>query len=203
MDRRSSRRLLLLHSVNDTGNRLIAWLATGTGTLLLYSAVRNRKPLDVLRDVQGSPLVDYSLRSAISGGSNPKGRGSPVTNVTGIPRLRMIANREIPPELVPIKPFGKLERSAAESKNRIDAKLGYAVPHTSGYRSYAVQAAGHASDPNRFADPKKSLHVVGLAIDVHSSYANLPEVVQAFTEEGWHRYDPEGEPWHYSYGVRG
>lgn len=193
---------------SDSGNKLIAWLAIGSGVLLVYSAIKNRLPWDVLRDIKGTPIsVGAAMESGY--GSNPKGRGSAGSgsistgNVSGIPRLRMIANREVSPVLVPIKPFGKLEESAAASKNRIDAKLGYAVPHTSGYRSYAIQAAQHATDPKRFADPKKSLHVVGLAIDVHSAYASLPEVVQAFTAEGWHRYDPTGEPWHYSYGVRG
>lgn len=178
----------------DVGSKLIAWLMAGTGTLLAYSAFRNRSPWDVLRDIEGEPLAARTPTGSF---------GESFGNVGSIPRLRMIANREMKPDLVPIKPFGKLDRDAAASKERIDAKLGYVVPHVGAHRTFATQAVKNANDPGRFASPGGSMHVVGLAIDIHNAYKDKPEVIQAFTEEGWHRYDPTGESHHWSYGVRG
>lgn len=184
---------------SDVGNKLIAWLLTGTGTLLAYSAYKNRPPWDVLRDISGTTLVQTGSSVA----TDPAG----FTGTYGgnIPRLRQIANREIPPTLVDIKPCGKLDIDAASSKARIDAKLGYVVPAAScndAYRPINIQAQGHANNPGRFADPNKGLHVVGLAFDIHSDYNNS-EVYQAFREEGWHQTRPLDERWHWSFGVRG
>ncbi len=182
---------------SDVGNKLLAWLMAGTGTLLAYSAYKNRAPWDVLRDINGAPLTATAGTSAAAGFTGNYG-GS-------IPRLRQIANREIPPTLVAIKPCGQLDMDAAASKARIDAKLGYVVPAAScndAYRPIAVQAQGYANNPSRFASPEKGLHVVGLAFDIHSDY-NKPDVYQAFREEGWHQTRPIDEKWHWSFGVRG
>jgi hypothetical protein len=193
---------------SDVGNKLIAWLMAGAGTLLAYSAYRNRAPWDVLRDIQGEP----AFATSAVGGSGPQGfmsGGGGANFQSAIPRLRMIANREIPPELVPIQPSGKLDRDAAASLARIHSRVGAIVPNVGSYRSFGEQAAAAArgeimADGNpRFGSPNKSLHVVGLAIDVRADYAAKPEVIAAFTEEGWHRARPSVEPWHWSYGVRG
>jgi hypothetical protein len=128
------------------------------------------------------------------------GGGSGYTS--DIARLRMLANREIEPELVSIEPNGRMDKSAAASLARINDRVGYVIPNVGAYRSFATQASLYASDPKRFAPPNKSLHVVGLAIDIHENYVNRSEVIAAFTSEGWHRARSD-EPWHWSYGVRG
>ncbi len=188
---------------SDVGNKLLAWMLAGTGTLLAYSAYKNRAPWDVLRDINGPPLATATGTGTAAGftGSNYSG---------SIPRLRQIANREIPPTLVAIQPCGQLDMDAAASKARIDTKLGKVIPAAScndAYRSFAIQAqaASRGETINgkpRFADPNKGLHVVGLAFDIHSDFNNA-DVYQAFREDGWHQTRPIDEPWHWSYGVRG
>lgn len=194
---------------SDVGSKLIAWVMAGVGSLLAYSAYKNRAPWDVLRDIQGSP-IDTTTTSS---GSGPSGffdsSATPSTFSSSIPRIRMIANREIPPVLVNIRPSGQLDKDAAASLERIHQRVGFVVRNTSGYRSFASQAASYnqnemLSDGSpRFASPSKSLHVVGLAIDVHTGDLNKPGVIAAFTAEGWQRARPNAEPWHFSYLVRG
>lgn len=197
----------LMAAAPDVASKLLAWIMAGTGSLLLYSAYRKRSPLDVLREIPGeSPALQTDYASTVVG--NVGFTNTPGGNVGSIARIRMLANREIKPELVRIQPTGYLDKDAAASKARIDAAVGYAVPNVGAYRSYAEQAAAYASNPGRFASPDKSLHVVGLAIDIHRDYQDRPEVISAFTAEGWHRPRwGEGtrndEPWHWSYGVSG
>ena len=197
--------------MEDVGSKLLAWVMTGTGALLAYSAFRNKSPLSVLRGIEGP---------SISGSGSASGTGSgifgsiplptEVAGVSSIARLRMIANREIAPTLVAIQPYGQLDKDAAASLARIDTKHGYVVPASSAndaYRPFAVQAAAAArgemiNGKPRYADPNKGLHVVGLAFDIHSGF-NKPEVWNAFRAEGWHQSRPIDEPWHWSYGVRG
>lgn len=184
---------------SDVSGKLLAWLAAGTGTLLAYSAFRNRAPWDVLRDIQGAPIT----AGTVSGSGTASGFAGTYTG--SIPRLRKIANREMQPTLVAIQPCGKLDVDAAASKARIDKMLGTVIPAAScndAYRDYATQAAGYAENPNRFANPDKGLHVVGLAFDIHSQYNN-PKTWAAFLSEGWHQTRPIDESWHWSYGVRG
>lgn len=190
---------------SDVGSKLLAWIAAGAGTLLAYSAFKNRSPLDVLRDIEGPP----AFQTASSGGAQPSGFRSGSFS-TSVPRIRMIANREIPPELVRIRPSGRLDKDAAASLERIHARVGTVVPNVGSYRSFVEQAAAFydnnetlADGSKRYGNPNKSLHVVGLAIDVRNDFASKPEVVQAFASEGWHRPRPDVEPWHYSYLVRG
>lgn len=198
-------------NLSDVGTKLLAWFAAGIGTLLAYSAYKNRAPWDVLRDINGPPIRVSTVGGSSSG---PSGFYSPGDTSgsfsSSVPRIRMIANREIPPALVDIKPSGKLDKDAAAALARAQAKVGYDFPNTGAYRSYAVQAANFfdnnetlSDGRQRFGDPRKSLHVVGLAIDIHSGHASKPEVVAAMTAEGWQRPRPDAEPWHYSYLVRG
>jgi hypothetical protein len=197
----------------DVGNKLLAWLGAGAGTLLAYSAIKNRAPWDVLRDIQGPPI-----RSATSTSGTPSGIANPVSGPTpstsfgaSVPRIRMIANREIPPELVAIKPSGQLDKDAAASFTRVQAKVGVDIPNVGAYRSYATQAAlyygpGNTTLPDggkRFAKPGTSLHEVGLAIDVRADYTNRSDVVAAMTAEGWQHVRPGADPDHWSYLVRG
>lgn len=187
---------------SDVSSKFLAWLLAGVGSLLAYSLYAKRLPLDILRGIQSGSSIGGSGEVA-SGQVEGLSRGT--GNESEPVRLRLIANREMAPTLVPIQPHGQLDMAAAASKARIDKKLGYVVPPASvydAYRPYSTQAAGYARDPERYANPNKGLHVVGLAFDIHSDY-NKPEVYQAFREEGWHQTRPIDEPFHWSYGVRG
>jgi hypothetical protein len=172
----------------------------GVGTLLMYSAYKSQNPLNVLKGIKGDPIyVPPNPPSLV--GPNAQADSS-------IPRLRALANREVQPQLVSIPGGGQLDVAAADSLKRINEALGYTVANVGAYRSYATQAALYASNPNRFAHPSKSLHVVGLAIDVNASMMKNEDLVAAFTKEGWHRarWGPgtsNDEEWHWSYGVTG
>jgi hypothetical protein len=213
-------------STTDVGNKLVGWLLAGTGTLLAYSAYKNRYPWDVLRDIQGPPFSVVNVGTVSDDGTTGDPNAVPTDGFYGpqsntfncnssfateCVRVRQVANREIKPTLVPIKPAGMLDKDAAASFARISAKLGYEIPNEGNYRSYAYQAAQYNSSDNvtladggrRYGNPDKSLHVVGLAIDVNSNYANKPELVAAFSAEGWQRPRPVAEAWHWSYLVRG
>lgn len=183
----------------DTGNKLLTWILAGVGSLLVYSAYKNRSPLDVLRGVMGDPIDAKNTPTGLTSGNLDR----EAANVGSIPRLRLLANREIRPTLTNIPGGGQLDIDAANSYKRVVASLGWTPRNVGSIRSYAFQAAGNAANPGRFADPDKSLHVVGLAIDIHSGDANKPDLIAAMTKEGWHRYDPVGESWHWSYGVVG
>lgn len=188
---------------SDISNKLIAWVAAGVGSLIAYSAIKNRFPWDVLRDIQGQPI--HTPTSHAASGSSP----DPTANFSAsIPRIRQIANREIPPELVFIKPSGQLDKDAAAALARAQTRVGRDFGNTSAYRSFAAQAAAYYSPANktlsdgskRFADPRKSLHVVGLAIDLI-----MPDetIKSAMLNEGWQQARSSAEPWHFSYLVRG
>lgn len=198
---------------SDVGTKLMAWLAAGAGTLLAYSAVKNRAPWDVLRDIEGAPI---RTAGDVGSGNEPGGFANPSATPTGsfsasVPRIRQIANRELAPTLVGIKPFGKLDKDAAASFRRVQLAVGVDIPNAGAYRSYAVQAAAYFGPDNtvladgsrRFADPRKSLHVVGLAIDIRSDYAGRQDVKDAMAAEGWQNPRPTAENWHWSYLVRG
>lgn len=197
---------------SDVSSKFFAWLLAGVGSLLAYSLYAKKLPLDILQGISSGRSIGSGDASSVSGsGADPvSGLSRGTGNESEPVRLRMIANREMAPTLVPIQPYGQLDKAAAASKARIDAKLGYPVPASSAndaYRPYSVQAAGYASGDTiggkpRYASPEKGLHVVGLAFDIHADY-NKPEVYEAFRQEGWHQTRPVDEPWHWSYGVRG
>jgi len=191
---------------SDVGNKLLAWVAAGAGTLLLYSSTKNRKPWDVLRDIQGEPI------RVPNSGTGPDGLTNPTPNFgNSVPRIRAIANREIPPELVAVKPSGRLDKDAAAALGRAQAAVGFDIANVGTYRSYAEQAAAYYGPGNiimpdgkrRFAKPGTSMHEVGLAIDIRADHARRPEVGDAMRAEGWQLVREGAEPWHYSYLVRG
>jgi hypothetical protein len=75
---------------------------------------------------------------------------------------------------------------------------------SSSYRTQSEQAALYAAKPGIAAPPGQSLHQQGLAIDVDSGWlAAHPEIRQALLSSGWHQFDPQREPWHFSYGQTG
>lgn len=79
------------------------------------------------------------------------------------------------------------------------------LPHvTSSYRTPQEQAALYASKPGLAAPPGQSLHQQGLAIDVDSGWlAANPDVRRYLLANNWFQFDPQLEPWHFSYGTTG
>lgn len=193
---------------SEVGSRLLAWIMTGVGTLLAYSAYKGRPPWDVLRDVPGTTFGKWDVATGVALSGTVDATPSSSFS-SSVPRIRMIANRETPPALVPIRPHGMLDKDAAASLERVFDAVGYTIPNVGSYRSFGEQAAARArgevmSDgAPRFADPNKSLHVVGLAIDLRADYAARPMVQAAMRAEGWQQVRPAAEPWHWSYLVRG
>ena len=190
----------------DVGNKLLGWVLLGAGSILTYSAFRNRKPWDVLRDIQGEPAFSTSGTTTGTGGPggfmNPgSGNITPTGNLAAIiVRVRAIQNREIPPILVPIKPFGQLDKDAAASFAKVQAAGGREFRNVGTYRTYAEQAAKHASDPNRFGSPDRSAHVVGLAIDIHAD--DIAAAKPFMLIEGWQQPRPQDDANHFSYLIR-
>jgi hypothetical protein len=185
----------------DVGNKLIGWMLLGAGTLLTYSAVRNRAPWDVLRDIEGTTGAAGGPQGFM--GSNDT---TPSSFAASIPRVRMIMNREIPPTLVNIRPHGQLDKDAAAGLERAFTILGRVVNNTDTIRSYAEQADAYYNRNERLSDgslrfghPDKSAHVVGLAIDLSESSA---AIAGAMSAAGWQNPRPSAEPWHWSYLVR-
>lgn len=190
----------------DVSNKLLAWTATGIGALIVYSAVKNRFPLDVLRDIQG-PAIHTASAPVSSSSSNGIG-GNSGSSSSDFTRVQAIANRTLTPQLVPIKPSGSLDFMAAAALDRAQKRAGFAFGNVGSYRPYALQSAlFHGPNPTlsdgtkRFADPNKSLHVVGLAIDIADS--GNKTIADAMSAEGWVRAREGAEQWHWSYLVRG
>lgn len=75
-----------------------------------------------------------------------------------------------------------------------------------GYRSPAEQEAAYNAylngTGNLAAKPGTSWHQKGLAIDA-GWWSERPELVNALEAAGWSRFDPNLEPWHWSYGGTG
>ena len=72
-----------------------------------------------------------------------------------------------------------------------------------GWRSCNSQYVLYHSDPGRFADPARSRHCRGLAIDVYNTADNLTAKAKASLEYvGWNFAVP-GELWHASFLERG
>lgn len=190
---------------------LLAWGLVGGGIFIAYSVATGQKPTDVLADRNGEPLFTFEevgIGSGLFGSGPDTGLSSGLTGSGGMSgpdsqRAQGLADRSIKPDLRPIPGGGSLDKVAAASFRRVTESVGYTIPNVGAYRSYAWQAAQHAANPGRFADPDGSLHVVGLAIDLHANYRDRPEVIQAMQNAGWVRYDPSGESWHWSYLVRG
>jgi len=73
---------------------------------------------------------------------------------------------------------------------------------TDSYRSPEQQAAAYAAKPGVAAAPGTSYHQQGLAVDWGWA-SQQPELVRLLQAAGWNRFDPESEPWHWSFGVTG
>lgn len=133
----------------------------------------------------------------------PAATAASVTTGTGS-RPRNDPNN--PPALVNIgQPGHRLAPDAAAAFRLAEQRFGRTIWVTDSYRSYAVQAAGHAADPNRFGSPDTSRHVSGEAIDVHTGKIRPddPQLVNALTSAGWCHTKRPDEPWHWSYNGCG
>lgn len=113
-----------------------------------------------------------------------------------------------PTGLVVIEGHGsmKLRPEAAAAFSRAERALGRPIALTGTYRTRAQQEA--TINKNRAsgvptAAAGSSYHECGLAIDVHSGVAKQTDLVAALSAQGWRRWNPDGEPWHWSYQVLG
>ena len=101
---------------------------------------------------------------------------------------------------------GPALRAFKAAEDRIATKR---KPHIlitgAGYRSYELQRSLYAVDSSgRYADPDGSLHVEALAVDVDQGQGRLRlrAIHKALLAEGWFQA-VEGEPWHYSFRLKG
>lgn len=180
------------------------------GVGLIVAAYRNVSPL-------------AQVRAILSG----QGNAGPIDQGTGVADVPTFAGSTViatatgsdPPGLIPIgQGSHRLRADAAAAFALWQAQFGAPITITDSYRSYATQAAGHAKDPGRFADPAKSEHVKGTAVDVNlqavgasppknggAGNAVWQKLYATAVATGWH--NPRGpyagdhaEPWHFSRG---
>lgn len=200
----------------DRSSVLLAWLAGGTGVVLVYSAYKNVGPMSVLTgNLTGDKTrttID-STTGVVSGGTTGDTGSGDYSRDQTVPvspgesaRLQQIANRTLAPTLIPLptQPWIQLDVQAVASFMKVQAEYGKPIPLTGGYRSYADQAKGYQQDPSRFAAPGKSLHEVGLAIDINTDKTNVgdPKLVDVMSKAGWFRVGKSGDM-HWSFGVAG
>lgn len=96
------------------------------------------------------------------------------------------------------------QKDAMMSFIKVVADSGLAwIANVSTFRTYEQQVAIYADKPDLAAKPGTSYHELGIAIDVHENYRNNPRVINAFSNNGWNRFSPSREPWHWSYKVTG
>lgn len=102
-----------------------------------------------------------------------------------------------------------LNPAAMASFQEASRVLGAPIRVTDSYRTHEQQAAAYARKPGIAAPPGSSYHERGLAIDVDAdayggygspAFRRVTEVLESL---GWHRFDPQDEPWHFSYLVTG
>jgi len=133
------------------------------------------------------------------GGGGVGARAAGTTSSTGGNPCRAMP---VPTNLVSIGQGGhRLEAAAAASLARAEKAAGTTIRVTDSFRSYDQQADCHRRKPTLCAAPGGSCHEKGRAIDVVDM--KNQRVIDALTAEGWQRFDPGREPWHWSYQVRG
>jgi len=170
------------------------------GGLGVYYAITGRDPVDALRAaITGQPVPPpLAGRSTGAFGMTdprvvePHG-GKPFTDTSVPANLTTRTVRGTSVTLVP---------SALRAYVEAVKCYGRAIPLTSSYRSYAQQAALYAAKPNVAAPPGTSLHERGLAIDVNTGSLNA-RVEDCLKQAGFFQGSSFGEPWHFSYGVKG
>lgn len=139
-----------------------------------------------------------------------------VRKFMGLERVRVIAGdvQEAGTSHMGNRPLLKwgnatLAKRAMWALLRASEDFGSPIQVTDSYRDRATQAGAYARKPGLVAPPGSSLHEEGLAIDVngdvYGGYASqrYQRLSAALQKAGWHQFDPEIEPWHWSYGEVG
>lgn len=72
-----------------------------------------------------------------------------------------------------------------------------------GYRSFETQKALHDSDPDRYADPYKSMHVKGLAVDIYQGQDDQAKAEDALKAKGFKPGAVFGDYPHWSFPISG
>lgn len=186
--------------------------------MLIVAAIRNQGPLSLITgSLTGNPNPTTINSGVGAGATSDLVSGGSTTVAAGSSRAAGIKAKTIAPIYVSLKnhPNLVMDKDAAASLTTVEQMFGHIIPLSGASRSYAEQAANYALHPERFAPPGKSLHEVGLALDVGPTVTggyNNPALVGAFTAAGWFRagksgnwegHGTEPEPWHWSYGVPG
>jgi hypothetical protein len=201
----------------------------GLGVALFYSAVTGQPFIESLRQtfttpasqrkpVERTPLLDDDYgkrlreRAGAGGQMTPGGGGggggggvgarfAPGSAPTGGNPCRAMP---VPAgsELVPIGQLGhRLRADAAASLKRAEQSAGMTIRVTDSFRTSSQQADCNRRKPELCAPAGGSCHEKGVAIDVVEMTNR--RIIDALTAEGWQRFDPDREPWHWSYRVRG
>lgn len=152
------------------------------------------------------PNSNGSGGAASDGGGTGGGAGGFGARITAAPTTSTGGNPcralPVPATLVKIGQSGhSLAPAAAASHARASKAAGGFISVTDSFRSYDQQADCHRRKPTLCAAPGGSCHEKGLAIDVVDM--KNQRIIDALTAEGWVRFDPAREPWHWSFQVRG
>lgn len=165
-------------------------------------------PMSMPQQPQQRSGIDSSLLSmAMAARQQPGGRGTTgggsLDYSYDAPPGRGIFFNDQPDPLGPNDPrlvtdYGvTLARPAMRSLRSIfgnrDIDLG------GGYRTAQEQAG---MNPALAAPVGQSYHQEGLAIDLAAAFQKA-KWERALAQAGWNRFSPQGEPWHWSYGVTG
>lgn len=202
----------------------------GLGFGMLYSAITGQPFLDTLRETftapaskrvrpDSTPILDSGglrvgdtipkttgaggpMTPGGGDGGGAGGVGARVAGTTSSTGGNPCSAMPVPTNLVKIGQGGHaLEAAAAASFARAEQAAGTTIRVTDSFRSYAQQADCHARKPTLCAAPGGSCHEKGRAVDVVDM--KNQRIIDALTAEGWQRFDPGREPWHWSYQVRG
>lgn len=177
-------------------------------------------PVAVKGQGKQSLTADDGGASSSSGGSSGSSGTNKLTEglAAGRGALGPIMTTASPRGPIPVKPSGtvpdasdldlvaigqgshKLTRAAAASFAAVEAAVGRQVKVTDSYRTHAQEQELAARKPG-YGVPGYSLHEVGLAVDIVEMTA--VDIVNAFNADGWVRWSPTKEPWHWSYWLRG
>lgn len=94
----------------------------------------------------------------------------------------------------------KMQEPAALAYAMAEELNGRAIRITGeAWRSCSQQSALYRSDPGRFADPDKSRHCRGLAMDVYNTPDNLTARAKDSLEAVGFCQGVSGEPWHFAF----
>jgi len=147
---------------------LVTWTLVSVGVWLIFVAIRGLSPLDEIRAAltgNKAPGKKFTPSQWMKDNAAVLNEGDGETGgVTYSSRAASLSDTTTPTNLVDVHGV-KLAPSAATGFRAWEAAFGRTIV-ASGWRSKADQADGYAKDPGRFADPEKSWHPKGLAVDV-------------------------------------